>query len=202
MNYVNIHGTKGGVGATTIAVALAVLASQQVAVGDHVNLHDSLGSSDDIRSTLGLSDSAAALSDRLTIGKGGAIEYDGADIPAGLVALIADRSHSRAPLHLCRRRESQTDILVVRNDYLSLRSALRITQERRADKYVIVHEEGRALDVSDVVAVLDLAPTEYLALPYDASVSRAIDAGLLGTRLPKVLAPLATILPSFAPVDS
>jgi hypothetical protein len=86
--------------------------------------------------------------------------------PAGLVA-HADRS-----------------LLVTRPCYLSLRRAVRATA--RPTGIVLVHEPGRALSQRDVEHAVGVAVEATVSL--DPAVARAVDAGLLATRLPRVIA--------------
>jgi hypothetical protein len=86
--------------------------------------------------------------------------------PAGLVA-HADRS-----------------LLVTRPCYLSLRRAVR--SATRPTGIVLVHEPGRALSQRDVEHAVGVAVEATVSL--DPAVARAVDAGLLATRLPRVIA--------------
>jgi hypothetical protein len=74
-------------------------------------------------------------------------------------------------------------LLVTRPCYLSLRRAAR--QPVPADGVVLVADAGRALDRRDVEQVLGLPV--LCTVQVDPVVSRAVDAGVLVTRLPKVL---------------
>ena len=86
-----------------------------------------------------------------------------------LVSLVAAADHS---------------IMVVRPCYLALRAG--VAAEERPDGVVVVEEPGRALvsrDVADVLAAPVMA-----TVPLDPAVARAVDAGVLARRLPRVLA--------------
>lgn len=75
-------------------------------------------------------------------------------------------------------------LMVVRPCYLALRAG--VAAEERPDGVVVVEEPGRALvsrDVADVLAAPVMA-----TVPLDSSVARAVDAGVLARRLPRVLA--------------
>lgn len=77
---------------------------------------------------------------------------------------------------------ASTRLLVIRPCYLSLRRAI---SAPRAHGVVLVNESGRALTSHDVESVLS---TKVVAtIPYDAAVSRAVDAGLLAARMPALL---------------
>lgn len=73
-------------------------------------------------------------------------------------------------------------ILVVRPCYLALRRALSCGLRPRM--VVVVEEPGRSLRESDVADVLGVAT---VGVPYHPAIARAVDAGLLGTRLPRIL---------------
>jgi hypothetical protein len=85
--------------------------------------------------------------------------------PVGLVA-HADRS-----------------LLVTRPCYLSLRRAVHAAT--RPTGIVLVDEPGRALSQRDVEHALGVAVEATVSL--DPAVARAVDAGLLATRLPRVI---------------
>jgi len=74
-------------------------------------------------------------------------------------------------------------LLVTRPCYLSLRRAVR--HPVPADGVVLVADAGRALDRRDVEQVLGLPV--LCTVQVDPVVSRAVDAGVLVTRLPRVL---------------
>lgn len=74
-------------------------------------------------------------------------------------------------------------ILVIRPCYLALRRAM--AMPFRPSEVVLVVEPGRALGRADIEDVLGVPVRAELAL--DPAVARAVDAGLLGTRLPRSL---------------
>lgn len=74
-------------------------------------------------------------------------------------------------------------ILVTRPCYLALRRAS--SPPLRPSEVVLVTEPGRALDRADVEAVVG-APVRA-EVPLDPAVARAVDAGLLASRLPRGL---------------
>ncbi|CAB4847851.1 MAG: hypothetical protein F2772_02835 [Actinobacteria bacterium] len=75
-------------------------------------------------------------------------------------------------------------LLVTRPCYLALRRAVGCGVQPTG--VVLVAEPGRALGARDVERALG-APV-LAELPYDPAVARAVDAGLLATRLPRSLA--------------
>ena len=74
-------------------------------------------------------------------------------------------------------------LLVTRPCYLALRRAVR--GETRPTGVVLVDEPGRALSRRDVEHALGV-PVEA-TVSFDPAVARAVDAGLLATRLPRVI---------------
>lgn len=74
--------------------------------------------------------------------------------------------------------------MVVKQCYLSLRRA---TQLSRPTNVVVIREEGRALTVKDVGHVIG-SPI-VAEIPYEASISRAVDAGLLMSRAEQLMGP-------------
>jgi Flp pilus assembly CpaE family ATPase len=73
--------------------------------------------------------------------------------------------------------------LVTRGCYLSLRRAQ--AMPLRPSGVVFLDEPGRALDQRDVEAVLDVRVVAVV--PVDSAIARAVDAGLLVSRLPRAL---------------
>ena len=84
---------------------------------------------------------------------------------------------------------SDRTVLVTRPCYLALRAAGR---GPRPDDVVLVSEPGRALGVKEVGVYLgvDVGPI----VKWDPAVARAVDAGLLASRLPRTLRSLGTLL--------
>jgi hypothetical protein len=81
---------------------------------------------------------------------------------------------------------ADASLVVVRGCYLTLRRAVRAAPLPHASGVVHVAEPGRAIGRRDVAGVLD---RPVLAeVPVRAAIARAVDAGLLPTRLPEVLA--------------
>jgi hypothetical protein len=74
-------------------------------------------------------------------------------------------------------------LLVVRPCYLGLRRAT--TTSFRPSGVVVVNERGRALEPADIEDVLGVPVVAVV--DHDVAVGRAVDAGLLGTRVPAAL---------------
>jgi hypothetical protein len=77
-----------------------------------------------------------------------------------------------------------TSVLVIRPCYLALRKVS--TLAHRADRVVLVDEPGRALRRVDVESVTGSPVAAHLEV--DPAIARAVDAGLLTSRLPLQLA--------------
>jgi len=119
----------------------------------------SMGPSDRVEALLAaLDDARLAVVDCGVVGPG--------EDPAAVAAARANRS-----------------ILVTRPCYLALRRAS--SPPLRPSEVILVTEPGRALDRTDVEAVVG-APVRA-EIPLDPAVARAVDAGLLASRLPRGL---------------
>lgn len=201
--------SKGGSGTTVVASTLALLLARRSA--DGALIVDLAG---DVPATLGLPDPvgpgvagwlaagpdvpADALT-RLeqTAGQGLALLQRGlgplnearADVLSTLLAtdarpVVADCGTDPQGVALALAAAASRSILVTRPCFLSLRRAL--TLPLRPSEVVLLKEPGRALtrsDVEDCVGARVVAEVDV-----DPLVARAVDAGLLATRLPRSLA--------------
>lgn len=79
---------------------------------------------------------------------------------------------------------STVSLLVLRPCYLALRSAM--AAPVRPSAVVLVEEDKRSLDAVDIEEVLGV-PVRAV-VPWDPAIARSVDAGLLGSRLPGMLA--------------
>jgi MinD-like ATPase involved in chromosome partitioning or flagellar assembly len=79
--------------------------------------------------------------------------------------------------------QSTHALLVVRPCYLALRRVQR--HDWTASKLVVVREPGRALSKRDIEAATGV--DVVAEVPFDASIARAVDAGLLASKPPKLL---------------
>lgn len=86
-------------------------------------------------------------------------------------------------LHQDLRRVASHDLLVIRGCYLALRRAARLPY--RPDGVVLISEPGRVLRSTEVCATVG-APV-VADIPWDPTVSRSIDSGLLAGSLPRAL---------------
>ena len=201
---------KGGSGTTVVAASLGLLAASAPAGALLVDL------AGDLPAALGLPQpNGPGVRDWLTSEAG--VEADAIDhlsepatpglrvVPAG--AADADRPPSRARVELLARTlaeqdaevvvdlgvpvppwrpllaRADTSLLVIRPCYLALRRASTLTT--RPTGIILVREPGRALgrrEVEDVTGVRVLAEVDV-----EPSIARAVDAGLLASRLPRGL---------------
>ena len=84
------------------------------------------------------------------------------------------------------------DLMVIRPCYLSLRRAAR--SGLRPDGVIVVCEPGRALTADDVGRCLDVPVVATVRI--DPTVARAVDAGLILSRLPATLRVLDGVIPA------
>jgi CobQ/CobB/MinD/ParA nucleotide binding domain len=207
MPIITVHATKGGQGATTITAALGVLHAQ---AGQRTLLIDTGG---DLPAILGkpeqlsvgladylidpnitLDDVTINIDENLHIVTrgtgpitfttytyglitGGLGEYDRVIVDAGT---SADEWNQHA----------DRNVFVTRPCYLAVRRAIHLPT--RPTDVVCMAEPGRALSAHDIEAVLGVPITA--TVPVEVDTARIIDAGILGSRMPRhlarVLAPL------------
>ncbi len=74
-------------------------------------------------------------------------------------------------------------LLVIRPCYLALRHA--VAAAIKPSGIIVVEEPGRSLSSADIATIVG-APV-VATVPLDPAIARAVDAGLLATRLPRVL---------------
>src|SRR5437660_119644 len=99
---------------------------------------------------------------------------------------VVDLGLAQTPAARAVLEVADASLVVVRGCYLTLRRAVGAAPLAHATGVVHVAEPGRAIGRRDVAGVLD---RPVLAeVPVRAAIARAVDAGLLPTRLPDVLA--------------
>jgi MinD-like ATPase involved in chromosome partitioning or flagellar assembly len=79
--------------------------------------------------------------------------------------------------------QASSSLLVTRPCYLSLRRAAQLSVSPTG--IVLINETGRALGKHDVEAVIG-APV-VAEISFDAAIARAVDAGLLASRIPTIM---------------
>jgi len=88
---------------------------------------------------------------------------------------------------------ADASIVVVRGCYLALRRAVGLPLVARARGVVLVEEPGRAIGETEVAEIL--GRPVLARVPIRPSVARAVDAGVLPVRLPRLLsAPAVAVL--------
>ena len=114
----------------------------------------------------------------------------GDDVVDRLVEALTDRAAvvvdagPASPLAFDLAASATVSLLVLRPCYLALRRAL--AAPVRPSAVVVVEEPRRSLDPTDIEDVLGV-PVRAV-VPWDASIARCVDAGLLAARLPGPLA--------------
>jgi MinD-like ATPase involved in chromosome partitioning or flagellar assembly len=104
-------------------------------------------------------------------------------LAADVRPVVADCGTAAGGAGLAVAAGAEVSLLVLRPCYLAVRRAL--AAPIRPSGVVLVTEEGRALGRRDVEEVLGVPVRAEV--PLDAAVARAVDAGLLGRRLPRSL---------------
>ena len=116
--------------------------------------------------------------DGATPGRTGELGAWLAQWPGDVVVDLGTNCHQRGTLLTTTDRS----LLIVRLCYLGIRAAVAAP---RPDGVIVVEEAGRALTSVDVASVLDVPVVARV--PYDPTISRAVDAGLLASRPPRLL---------------
>lgn len=140
-------------------------------------------------------DSLARLEERAAAGLSllprgaGPLRSDRADVLAALLTadarpVIADCGAEPEGAALIIAAGSTRSVLVTRACFLSLRRAL--SAPLRPSEIVLLTEPGRSLTRADVEECIGAPVVAEVAV--DPSVARAVDAGLLASRLPRALA--------------
>jgi hypothetical protein len=167
---ITVWSPKGGVGTSTVAAAIALIAAES----DDVCLVDRGGG--DIAPILGMSiaPGGEATAGRLVVLDRQPGEPCSPTTPTRTFDVVVVDNGTRPPADT-----NSFSVCVLRADYLALRRL--VTSGGRVDRLVLVLEEGRALQPRDVAACLGHEP---IVIPYDVAVARSVDAGLFATRLP------------------
>src|SRR5829696_52716 len=174
---------KGGAGTTVAAAALALSLARRSRAG--AVLADLAG---DGAAVLGLPDpDSPGLAGWLAAGddvpadaRAGVLA---ALLDAGVRPVVADCGSDLGATTVGFLRAADRSVLVTRPCYLALRRA--VTAPVAATEVVIVHELGRVLGRADVEAAVRVPV--LAEIPADPAIARAVDAGLLATRLPRSL---------------
>jgi MinD-like ATPase involved in chromosome partitioning or flagellar assembly len=201
--------SKGGSGTTVVAATLAVLLARRAPSG--AVIADLAG---DVPAVLGLADpDGPGLAEWLASGADvpadalarlehpagdalrvlprghGPLAPERADVLGALLAadprsVVADCGTGPDGAALAVAAGATRSVLVTRPCFLSLRRALAVPL--RPSEVVLLSEPGRALTRADVEDCIGAPVVAEVAV--DPQVARAVDAGLLATRLPRGLA--------------
>ena len=206
---------KGGAGTSVLAAAVALAAAREADRGAGVRLADLAG---DLPAVLGLgADPVLGLGDWLAAGPeapGEALDRFVVEVAAGVGLLplgtarpdaraeagaalavvlrdgawpvVADCGTGLEPAVRACAELADATVVVLRPCYVALRRAVHSTMLASTAGVVVVEEPGRALGTKEVTEVLDLPV--LARIPVRDEISRAVDAGILTTRLPNALA--------------
>lgn len=208
---------KGGSGTTVVSVALATVLARSSPTGALLADLGGAGPGGDVPAVLGLPEPAGpGLGEWLSSGDsvpadalarleiaapgglhvlpagaqlppspqdGGRLEVLAAALAADPRPVVADCGCLPAGPGLAVAAAASVSLLILRPCYLSLRRALQAPL--RPSGVILVSEAGRSLGQSDVEDVLGVPVRAVVAV--DPAVARAVDAGLLPTRLPRGL---------------
>ena len=200
MSFLTVHAHKGGQGVTTIAAALATI---HAATGRKTLLIDT---SSDLPAMLGITEPAGPglgeylNNTRITLGDITTPVMERLDLIAlGAIQVVFDADgyglitggldgydsviiDTTPAAHEWNRHVDQS-ILVTRPCYLAIRRAL---CHDRPTEIVLIDEPARSLTAADIETCLGLPVTATVA--FDPTIARAVDTGLLTSRLPRNLA--------------
>ncbi len=207
----SFHSAKGGVGTSVVAAATSLLSAEQNQTllvdlaGDQTLIFGASEPTATLSDWLGSEaphpDSLARLSHEISPGLSLlAVDRTGCLPRADRLRTLAQilRSDTRSVVIDLGRmwqagvpliQAADRSFLVTRPCYLALRAAM---TGPTPDGVVLVSEKGRALGSEDVSSALGAPVTASLWL--DPAVARAVDAGLLATRLPRSLRALRQLL--------
>lgn len=196
-----LSSVKGGVGTSVTAAALAHLASRDDSrptylvdlAGDQPDINGLPSIHDGLRDWLRsadrrLTDLTADVTTRLRLVPTGSTSLDHNCDLSGL-ALALDELRPEAHIVIdagCLDTTTSLDslkpqrLLVIRPCYVALRAA--VAEPSRWDGLVVVRPPDRVLTTRDVVNVCGLPLAAEISM--SADVSRAVDAGVLRSRLP------------------
>lgn len=174
MPITNVYAVKGGQGTTVVAASLALATPR---VGETARLvAPTIDELNDLCAALGMSMIDEPITwQRIPVNDALTIElnpwwYD--DDTTDTVIVSGD-SHVDLP--------GVTNLLVTRPCYLALRRA--VASQQKPDGIFLIGEPGRALTSRDVARALNAPIVAEMA--YDPTLARAVDAGLLSSRMPR-----------------
>lgn len=180
---INFYSTKGGQGTTLMACATAVAAAKQ---GQDVLLLSPEGTDGfDAEQWLDTSGILGSPHGAETVSAGAGrilIPQAGLDALGKVQCNLAILNGARP--HVVRDHGyDASNVLVTRADYLALRRTIGMDPP---DYLVVVNEPGRALGARDCTEVVKPAIATF-EVPWDPTIARCVDAGLLTARFPHLL---------------
>jgi hypothetical protein len=113
-------------------------------------------------------------------------------LSAGVSPVLVDCGTAREPAARAVVEVADVAIVVLRGCYLALRRAVHAPPLEHTAGVVLLDEPGRSLGAREIGEVLDLPV--LARIPVKDPIARAVDAGVLPTRLPEPLARAATDL--------
>jgi hypothetical protein len=105
---------------------------------------------------------------------------------------LVDCGTAREPALRAVVEVADVALVVLRGCYLALRRAVHAPSLHHTSGVVVLDEPARSLGAREIGEVLDLPV--LVRVPVKDAIARAVDAGVLGTRLPEPLARSATDL--------
>ena len=109
------------------------------------------------------------------------------------LSAIADLGTARTPATRAVGEVADASIIVVRGCYLALRRAVHAPLLEHTTGVVLLEEPGRSLGAGEIAEVL--GRPVLATMPVRESIARAVDAGVITSRLPEPLArPAARLL--------
>jgi hypothetical protein len=108
----------------------------------------------------------------------------------GVSPVLVDCGTAREPASRAVIEVADVAIVVLRGCYLALRRAVHAPPLEHTAGVVLLDEPGRSLGAQEIGEVLDLPV--LARIPVDKTIARAVDAGVLPSRLPDALGRAAT----------
>ena len=108
----------------------------------------------------------------------------------GVSPVLVDCGTAREPASRAVIEVADVAVVVLRGCYLALRRAVHAPPLEHTAGVVLLDESGRSLGAPEIGEVLDLPV--LARIPVDKTIARAVDAGVLPSRLPDALGRAAT----------
>jgi hypothetical protein len=175
MKVIEVSSAKGGVGTTTVACSIALALAKKSP--ERVLLLD-LSKNDDCTAVLGLGTNSLRENNHYGMTIQGLARQEMKDtVSLGDYDFVVIDAGTEMPFHY-GFGVPDLRVQVVRNEYMSLRAET-LSGRTNFGACVVLFQKDNALTVKDVQMVLRNIPTVF---EISSNVSRAIDAGLLGSR--------------------